>query len=118
MFSDDILLIIFLHGLNVSPQYWPTLTHVCQKWRQIVFKSPLGLNLRLYCTYGTPALKTLLLATLNYGGSPKLDFPAPEDEENVMAALKQSEIVLAPSASPSQTRSWRTFRQSLSHFRI
>ena len=93
--SDDVLLIIFLHCLDDSPQHWPTLVHVCQNWREVVFKSPLSLHLRLYCTYGTPVLKTLdcwpsLPLVVNYGGSPMLDSPAPEDEENITAALKQS----------------------------
>jgi hypothetical protein len=57
--------------------------------------SPLGLDLRLYCTYGTPVLKTLdcwppFPLVVNYGGSPMLDPPAPEDDGNIMAALKQS----------------------------
>ena len=59
MLSDDILLNIFRHYLDATPQLWPMLTHVCRSWRQIVLRSPLGLHLRLYCTYGTPVLKTL-----------------------------------------------------------
>jgi hypothetical protein len=56
------------------------------------------LDLRLYCTYGTPVLKTLdfwppFPLVLNYGGSPVLGPPAPEDEENIVAALKQSDHV-------------------------
>ena len=53
MLSDDVLLNIFHHFLHASPQFWHTLTHVCQKWRQIIYESPLGLRLRLHCTYGT-----------------------------------------------------------------
>src|SRR6266702_4449252 len=98
MLSDDILLNIFLHFLDVSSQFWPTLVHVSQRWRQIIFTSPLGLHLRLYCTYGTPVLKTLecwpaLPLVVNYGGSPILNPPAPEDEENIMTALRQSDRV-------------------------
>ena len=40
MLSDDVLLNIFHHFLHASPQFWHTLTHVCQKWRQIIFESP------------------------------------------------------------------------------
>jgi hypothetical protein len=29
---------------------WHTLVHVCQRWRYVIFSSPLGLDLRLYCT--------------------------------------------------------------------
>ncbi|KAH9171624.1 hypothetical protein EDB89DRAFT_2229829 [Lactarius sanguifluus] len=96
--SDDVLLNIFRYYLDASPRFWPTLTHVCQRWRQIVFTSPLGLDLRLYCTYGTPVLKTLdcwpaLPTIVHYGGSPTLDPPTPEDEGNIVAALKRSDCV-------------------------
>ncbi|KAI9455576.1 hypothetical protein BJY52DRAFT_1417429 [Lactarius psammicola] len=98
MLSDDVLLNIFRYYLDASPRSWSELAHVCQGWRQIVFKSTLGLGLRLYCTYGTPVLKTLdcwlpLPLVVDYGGSPVLSPPAPEDEENIMAALKQSNHV-------------------------
>ena len=99
MLSDDILLNIFRHYLDAPPQIlrhqiWPTLVWVCQRWRQIVFRSPLGLKLRLYCTYGTPVLKTLdfwpaLPIIVQYGGFPNLYPPALEDDENIIAALKQ-----------------------------
>ncbi|KAH9171642.1 hypothetical protein EDB89DRAFT_1080187 [Lactarius sanguifluus] len=95
MLSDDILLNIFCYYLDATPRAWPTLTCVCQRWRQIVHASPLGLNLRLYCTYGTPVSKALdcwpaLPIIVQYGGFPNLDPPAPEDDDNIMAALKQS----------------------------
>ena len=38
---------------------WYTLVHVCQRWRNVVFKSPRRLNLRLYCGASTPVRKTL-----------------------------------------------------------
>ena len=74
------------------------LVWVCQRWRQIIFSSPLGLNLRLYCTYGTPVLKTLdfwpsLPIIVRYGGIPSLDPPAPQDDDNIISALKQSRRV-------------------------
>jgi hypothetical protein len=98
MLSDDVLLYIFHHYLHASPNFWHTLTHVCQKWRRIVLTSPLGLHLRLYCTYGTPVLKGLeywptFPLVVNYGGFPMLDPPSPEDEENIMATLEQSDRV-------------------------
>ncbi len=96
--SSEVLLNIFLHCLDASPQFWPTLVHVCQNWRQIVFASPLTLHLRLYCKHGTPVSKALgcwpaLPIIVQYGGSPTLDPPSPEDEDNVVAALKQSDRV-------------------------
>ena len=92
--SNDTLLDVFRHYLDATPQVWPTLTWVCLRWRQIVFASPLGLNLQLYCTYGTPVLGTLdywpaFPIVVQYGGLPNLNPPAPEDDENIIAALKQ-----------------------------
>ena len=60
--------------------------------------SPLGLNVRLYCTYGMPILKTLdcwpaIPVIVQYGGSSDLVPPSPEDDDNVIAALKQSSRV-------------------------
>jgi hypothetical protein len=95
MLPDDTLLNIFRHYLDATPQIWPTLVWVCQRWRRIVLTSPLGLNLRLYCTYGRPVLKALghwlaLPIIMEYGGVPNLDPPATEDDDNIMAALKLS----------------------------
>ncbi|KAH9010366.1 hypothetical protein EDB83DRAFT_427148 [Lactarius deliciosus] len=92
---SDVLLNVFRHYLDATPQAWPTLTYVCRRWRQIMHTSPLGLNLRLYFTPGTPVLNALdcwlaLPIILQYGGVPNLDPPAPEDDDNIMAALKQS----------------------------
>ena len=97
MLPDDVLLNIFCHYLDsdAAPRIWPTLVWVCGRWRQIVFASPLGLKLRLYCTHGTPFLETLdlwpaLPIIVEYGGVPNLDPPSPEDDDNIVAALKQS----------------------------
>jgi hypothetical protein len=98
MLCDDILLKIFRQYLGVTPRLWPILTHVCRRWQQVILKSPLGLQLRLYCTYGTPVLKTLycwppLPLVINYGGSPMLDPPTPEDGDNIIAAFKESDRI-------------------------
>jgi hypothetical protein len=95
MLSEDILLNIFRHYLVATPRIWSLLTCVCPRWRQIVLTSPLGLNLRLYCTYGRPFLKSLacwpaLPIIVQYGGVPNLDPPAPQDDDNIIAALQQS----------------------------
>jgi hypothetical protein len=39
-------------------QEWIMLVHICRRWRTIVFQSPHRLNLRLLCTYKTPARDT------------------------------------------------------------
>jgi F-box-like len=38
---------------------WHKLVHVCQRWRYVLFSSPLSLDLRLYCTDGTAVKKML-----------------------------------------------------------
>ena len=97
--SEDILLEIFRHHLGANPHTWHILGWVCQGWRQIVFTSPLGLNLRLYCTYGTPVLKSLdcwpaLPIVLRYGGVSNQEGPGPSpslsDEDNIIAAFRHS----------------------------
>ncbi|KAH9172629.1 hypothetical protein EDB89DRAFT_2069528 [Lactarius sanguifluus] len=106
MLSDDVVLDIFRHHQNASPQLWPTLTHVCRRWRQIVLGSPLALHLRLYCTHRTPIMKTLeywppFPLVVNYDARRRRPLRGPlfgdplvyEGEENIMATLKQSDRV-------------------------
>ncbi|KAH9161818.1 hypothetical protein EDB89DRAFT_2155620 [Lactarius sanguifluus] len=76
---------------------WQRLVHVCQRWRRIIFASPQRLDLYLSCSYGTPLRWNLhfwpitLPLTLNYPGH--IDVYgrglAPEDEDNVIAALSR-----------------------------
>ncbi|KAN0136488.1 hypothetical protein V8E53_005856 [Lactarius tabidus] len=66
---EDILLEIFdfcRQNYNSGSVYevipeaiwdWSILVHVCQRWRKIVFDSPLRLNLRILCTYRTAVRK-------------------------------------------------------------
>ena len=97
--SDDILLTIFHYYLDASPRIWLKLVHICRRWRRIVFKSQRSLYLQLFCTPGTPVLKTLsvwpaLPIVVEYGGSPTSDLPVPKDDyDNVVAALKHSNRV-------------------------
>jgi F-box-like len=46
---DDVLLEIFDYYVAEAGKYekWQVLVHVCQKWRYVVFRSPLRLNLRI-----------------------------------------------------------------------
>ena len=107
--SDEVLLNIFRYFLGVSPRDWPRLVHTCRKWRRIVLASQGPLRLRLFCTHGTPVQQTLhfwpaaLPIVVEYGGLPTLDPPAPVDEGNIIAALKQSHRVI--SISLTVTRS-------------
>ena len=97
--SDEVLRNIFGFFLDISPRDWPTLVHTCRHWRRIIFASQRALRLRLFCTHGTPVQKTLtcwpptLPIVVEYGGSLVLDPPVPEEEDNIMAALKQSDRV-------------------------
>ena len=68
MLSDDVLLEIFHFCQETyfeSLEYdgyvedWQVLVHVCQRWRQVVFASPLRLDLRILCDSRTPARKCL-----------------------------------------------------------
>ena len=74
--------------------------HTCRKWRRIAFASQGPLRLRLFCTHGTPVQETLhfwpaLPIVVEYGGLPELDPPVPEDEDNIIAALEQSDRVIS-----------------------
>jgi hypothetical protein len=88
-----MLLKIFHYYVDAYPQLWPRLVHICRRWRCIVFMSYRDLHLQLFCTHGMPVLKILdcwpaLPIVVEYGGSPALDPPAPEDEDNIMTILK------------------------------
>ena len=56
---DDVILGIFTYYLSWKGSAWPTLVHVCQRWRNVVLESPGHLKLRLYCTRGKPVRRTL-----------------------------------------------------------
>ena len=96
--SDEVLLRIFRCFLESSLRSWPILVHICRKWRHLVFASHRALQLRLFCTHGTPVLKALdcwptLPIVVEYGGFSALNPPAPEDEGDILAALKRSDRV-------------------------
>lgn len=97
-FSNKVLLKIFRHYLDDSPHLWPRLLRICRKWRRIVCASQRALHLRLFCTYGTPVAKNLncwpaLPIVVEYGGSTALYPSTLEDEDNILAALKQADRV-------------------------
>jgi hypothetical protein len=62
---DDVLLEIFVFLPSGSTRFvyddrtWRKLVHVCRRWRQLVFASPLRLDLQLLCTRRTPVRKVL-----------------------------------------------------------
>ena len=106
MLSDDVLLEIFdfcQKNHHPSPRYlslpdavrdWEILAHVCQRWRQVVFASPLRLNLRIYCTYGTPVRKSLdIWPTFPIRIQYLYHNFEESDEDNVIAALEHPDRV-------------------------
>ena len=89
---DSVLLELFgFCKKNRGSGWYPVLewqlVHVCQRWRNLIYSSPIRLNLELLCTHGTPVKKSLdcwpdFPIIIEY------DKVAPEDEENVLAALE------------------------------
>ncbi|KAN0128303.1 hypothetical protein V8E53_013887 [Lactarius tabidus] len=97
MLSDDVMLEIFDFCEKNYNRYswfieairdWRILVHVCQRWRQVVFGSPLRLNLRILCTYGTPVRKHLdIWPNFPIHIEYIQDGLEYNDEDNVIAAL-------------------------------
>lgn len=56
---DDVLLVIFGFYRESSSSCWQALAHVYQRWRRIVFASPSGLRLWLYCSPSPPVRNTI-----------------------------------------------------------
>ena len=84
-------------GSNYPLWKWHRLVHVCRRWRQIIFSSPLRLDLQLLCTFGTPVKKCLSCwpafpLVIDYGYIQNRDI-TPEDEDNIFAALEQRDRV-------------------------
>ena len=102
---DNVLLEIFdlvrLSSAGRSwehPWQWHRLVHVCQRWRRVVFLSPRRLDLRLFCSNGTPVKETLefwpaLPIVMRYGGFLGSKAPSPEEEENLVTVLRQPDRI-------------------------
>jgi hypothetical protein len=66
MLNDDVLLVVFNHcrldnEINWNRRLgWCHLTHVCQRWRRLVFGSAFHLGMHILCTNGTPLVGTLV----------------------------------------------------------
>ena len=99
---DEILLGIFSFYLTEGPDFrshswrWPTLVHVCRRWRTIVFASPSRLDLRIRCTGRSrvkemsdiwPALPIDIWAT---GAIPVC---GSDDVDNIIAALVHNDRI-------------------------
>ena len=65
LLNDDILLDIFnFYRLDEKNGWnerlgWCKLSHVCQRWRHLIFESTFHLGMHIRCTNGTPIMDTL-----------------------------------------------------------
>ena len=65
MLNDDILLGIFNYYRLANEDTWNVrlgwckLSHVCQRWRYLIFESAFHLGMHITCTNGTPIVDTL-----------------------------------------------------------
>jgi hypothetical protein len=100
MLPENVLLEIFDFYRNNSDNTrfwkWHLLVHVCRRWRQIVFSSPLRLNLRILCTSRTSVEENLSVwptfpIDIEYSYSER-DI-GPRGQDNVIAALKHPDRV-------------------------
>ena len=76
--------------------WWYRLSHVCQRWRNVILGSATYLGLSLFCTYGTPVADMLAHSPplpLLVGYFTKGRELTTEDEEGITRALKQRDRV-------------------------
>ena len=99
---EDVLLEIFDFYKFTSTTLswgWHKLTHVCRRWRCIVFASQCRLGLQLLCTYETPVKKTIdcwptiPIVVCNRGNVKTLRMTSPEAEDNIVTALRHRDRV-------------------------
>lgn len=124
MLPGDALLITFGFFLDdsdseskaTSMNGWHTLVHVCQKWRNVVFRSPHRLNLQLQCTPRTPAKRMLdiwpsLPIVIHHFGPTTSEWRM----HNVIAALKHNDRVCQIALKPIPGWQWGKFMEAMSH---
>ena len=103
MLPDNVLLEIFCfyreeeegNAIIYLAWKWHLLVHPCRRWRQVVFGSPLHLDLQILCTPRTPAGKDLgiwpslpIVIDIRHNGGPyDGNFPS-SSEDNIVAALE------------------------------
>ncbi|KAH9168945.1 hypothetical protein EDB89DRAFT_1555889 [Lactarius sanguifluus] len=109
--TDNVLLDIFELIITSGPVCevrfypvweWRPLVRVCHRWREIIFASPLRLDLQLLCMHGTPVRNVLdfwpptFPIAINYGygnGMHLTQGLTPDDKDNLFAALEQRDRV-------------------------
>ena len=110
---DDILLEILafcIRAHNHCPSYmanWNRLTHVCQRWRQIVYESPRHLGVLLYFTNNTSVKNLSFWPTLPIALSYR--FPTMDYEKDVIALLEHRDRVHVVDVSVASSHSGTVF---------
>ncbi|KAH9992503.1 hypothetical protein BJV74DRAFT_950974 [Russula compacta] len=110
---DDALWEIFhfYRGKHTSLQrwWWKTLVHVCQRWRQIIFASPQGLNLQIICNCRTPTRTSLdtwppfpIAITCSPWDGDVMD---EEPQDNIVAALEHRDRIISIFIQDQKSRS-------------
>jgi len=105
MLPNNVLFEIFdLYGIDCEsscyPWMWHTLVHVCRRWRQIIFASPIRLELRIVCTPRTRVKELLeflpplpIMIRSDFGFPLPFSTPSFGDGSQVIAALEQRDNV-------------------------
>jgi hypothetical protein len=94
MLPSVALLWIFGFYLGEAYTSWHTLVHVCQRWRDIVFKSARRLNLQISCSFGRPVRTALDIwppLPINVVGNEYRKKGS--DVDNIVAALEHNDRV-------------------------
>ncbi|KAH9970517.1 hypothetical protein BGW80DRAFT_1329751 [Lactifluus volemus] len=111
---DEIIIEIFdfhrlvaLDDASSGPWKWHRLAHVCQRWRSLIFASPRRLELRLE----DPGFLARL--AYRYIVPPHITTSGPQDENNVIVALKHSERICELDLTIAKTL-WSTSDVSMS----
>jgi len=128
MLPEDAFLVIFglclddLDSKATSMNGWHTLVHVCQKWRNIVFRSPHRLNLQLHCTPRTPVQRMLdvwppLPIVIRHFGLTASEWRMHDTitVHNITTALKQNDRVCQIALKPIPGWQWGKFMAAMSH---
>ncbi|KAH9968543.1 hypothetical protein BGW80DRAFT_1461921 [Lactifluus volemus] len=107
---NEVLTEIFIFdrliSISLSQSYWfprqlwkwQRLAHVCRKWRHIIFDSPRSLDLRLFCTFGTPVKDNLdcwpaFPIDMHYRWGGNYANSNIEYKDDIMAALQNSDRI-------------------------
>ena len=97
MLNHDTLLQIFIHYRLQHKEHWnnqfpwPNLTHICRRWRCLVYDASSILDMRLTLTNNSPPIQTLshfppLPLVITYSDRIAI---APKDENNILIGLQQ-----------------------------